>query len=378
MSKHAYLFASASARWIACTKSAKECANAADTPSEYAKLGSEAHTLCEHLVLKALGRDAADPTGSLEHYDAEMQYHAEDYCGFVMTEIAEAKKIGGDVFVGVEQRLDLSRWVPDGFGTGDCVIAADGLIHIIDFKYGTGVLVSAERNSQLMCYALGAVDTFDTLYQTDKIRLSIFQPRRENISSYEMSVSELLTWADEVMAPAAKLAYAGEGEYAAGEHCRFCAAKAFCKTRAEQNMELAKYEFADPAHLSDDDVAEILPSLDNLVSWANDVKDYALKQALAGTRYSGFKLAEGRSARKYTDETAAAKAVEAAGYEPYEKKLKGITAMTSELGKKRFNEILGGLVYKPPGKPILIPADDKRPEINIHTNDSISDQEEKI
>ena len=261
MSKHAYLSASASARWIACTKSAKECANAADTPSEYAKLGSEAHTLCEHLVLKALGRDAADPTGSLEHYDAEMQYHAEDYCGFVMAEIAKAKK--------------------------------------------------------------------------------------------------------------------SEGEYAAGEHCRFCAVKAFCKARAEQNMELAKYEFVDPAHLSDDDVAEILPRLDHLVSWADDVKDYALKQALAGTRYSGFKLAEGRSARKYTDETAAAKAVEAAGYEPYEKKLKGITAMTSELGKKRFNEILGGLVYKPPGKPILIPADDKRPEINIHTNDLISDQEEK-
>jgi hypothetical protein len=369
MAKHAFLSASSSARWIACTPSAQLCANMPNESSEYAQEGTDAHSLCEHLVLKALGRRTRDPTEDLTYYNVEMQSAAEGYRDFIMEQVEEAKKLSPDPMVAVEQRLDFSHWVPEGFGTGDCVIVADGLIHICDFKYGVGVVVSAEKNSQLMCYALGAYNAFGALYDTKTVKLSIYQPRREHVDTYEMSLSDLLTWADTILVPAAKLAYAGEGDFHAGPHCQFCKVKATCRERATYNMELAKYEFSDPDLLSDEEIAEILPMVDQLTSWANDVKDYALEQALAGKHYDGFKVVEGRSTRKYTDEEKVAEVVEAAGHDPYEKKLKGITAMTSELGKKKFNELLGGLIYKPPGKPVLVETSDKRPELNTAIDD---------
>ena len=331
MGKHAFLSASSSARWIACTPSAKLCANMPNESSEYAQQGTDAHSLCEHLVLKALGRRTRDPTEDLTYYNAEMQSAAEGYRDFIMEQVEEAKKLCKDPFVAVEQRLDFSRWVPEGFGTGDCVIVADGLIHICDFKYGVGVVVSAERNTQLMCYALGAYNAFGDLYDIQTVKLSIYQPRREHVDTYEMSLSDLLTWADTVLVPAAKLAYAGEGDFHAGAHCQFCKVKATCRERASYNMDLAKYEFGDPNLLSDEEIAEILGKVDQFISWANDVKDYALEQALSGKHYDGFKVVEGRSTRKYTDETKVAEIVSSAGYDPYDKKLKGITAMTSEL-----------------------------------------------
>ena len=369
MAKHAYLSASSSARWIACTPSAQLCARMPDESSPYAQQGTDAHSLCEHLVLKALGRRTRDPTEDLTFYDAEMQSAAEGYRDFIMEQVEEAKSLCSDPMVAVEQRLNFSRWVPEGFGTGDCVIVADGLIHICDFKYGVGVVVSAEKNPQLMCYALGAYDAFGDLYDIKTVKLSIYQPRREHVETYEMPLSDLLTWADTVLIPAAKLAYAGEGDFHAGPHCQFCKVKATCRERAAYNMELAKYEFSDPDLLSDEEIAEILTKVDPFISWAGDVKDYALEQALAGKHYDGFKVVEGRSTRKYSDENKVAEVVEAAGFDPYEKKLKGITAMTSELGKKKFNELLGSLIYKPPGKPVLVEAKDKRPEYNAAIND---------
>jgi len=171
-------------------------------------------------------------------------------------------------------------------------------------------------------------------------------------------------WAEQVLAPTAQLAFKGEGEFQAGEHCQFCKAKATCRKRAEYNLELAKYDFEAPATLDTDEIAAILTQAYELVSWANDVKEYALKKALNGPKFEGFKLVAGRSNRKYTDETAAAELVIAAGKDPYEKKLLGITAMTALLGKKAFEDILGALTFKPPGKPVLVTADDKRPELN--------------
>ena len=249
------------------------------------------------------------------------------------------------------------------------MIVADDLLHIIDFKYGVGVLVEATENSQLKCYALGALDTFGDLYDIRHIRLSIYQPRRENIDTFELTTEELLRWADEVLAPTAKLAYEGEGEFHAGDHCQFCKIKATCRKRAEYSMELAKYEFAEAPTLEPEEIAVILPQIDTLVSWAEDIKAYALQQALSGQQYPGFKLVEGRSNRKYTDENAVAAVVQNAGYDPYEKKLLGITAMTKQLGKKKFEELLSGLVMKPQGKPVLAPATDKRPEFNTAQND---------
>ena len=184
-----------------------------------------------------------------------------------------------------------------------------------------------------------------------------------------MSKDELLTWADMVLSPTAKLAYDGKGDFKAGDHCQFCKAKANCRKRAEYNLELARYDFEMPAALEDDEVASILTKVDELVSWAGDLKEYALQKALSGTKFTGFKVVEGRSNRKYTDEDAVARTVEAAGFDPYEKKLLGVTAMSQALGKKKFEELLGGLVYKPPGKPALVPESDKRPAMNTAIED---------
>ena len=369
MPKHAYLSASTAPRWTICTPSAKLCSGVDDRASPYAKEGTDCHELCAYLVEKALGRDTEDPTESLEFYNAEMRQCAEEYRNFVIEEIEEAKKHCTDPVVFVEQRLDFSKWVPDGFGTGDCVIVADELLQVIDFKYGLGVLVEAEMNAQMLCYALGAIDLFDGLYDITTVRMTIFQPRRNNIDTFTMSKDELLTWAQEVLKPAAALAYEGKGNYQAGDHCRFCKVKAECRARAELNMELAKYEFRDPPFLSEAEIADILERADGLVSWANDVKAYALQQALSGKRYEGWKVVEGRSIRKIADEKGAADAVIDAGYDPYEKRLLGITELSRMLGKARFEEILGGFITKPPGKPALVPVTDKRPEMNTAAED---------
>ena len=364
MAKHATLSASASHRWLACPPSALLCAEIEDQSSPYAQQGTDAHELCEYLVEKALGHDVTDPTESLGTYDAEMQESAEGYCSFVMEQLAGAKEHCSDPLVCIEQRLDFSRWVPEGFGTGDCVIVADDTLHIIDFKYGVGVLVSAVDNSQLKCYALGALDTFGSLYDIGRIKLSIYQPRRGNVDTFELSTEELLKWADEVLKPTAELASAGKGEFHAGDHCQFCKLKATCRARAAYSLELAKYDFIEAPSLNTDEIAAILPQVDSLVAWADDIKAYALEQALSGVRYPHFKVVEGRSIRKYTDENEVAKVVQNAGYDPFEKKLMGITLMTKQLGKKKFDELLSGLVIKPAGKPVLVQDTDPRPEFN--------------
>ena len=211
MAKHAYLAASASERWLRCPPSAKLCAQEEDRGSPYAQQGTDAHELAAYLTEKALGISSRDPTEDLTYYDAEMQEAAEGYAAFVMEQVAEAKTLCADPLVCIEQTLDFSKWVEHGFGTGDCVIVADDLLHIVDLKYGVGILVSASGedgtgNSQLKCYALGALDTFGDLYDINRVKLSIYQPRRDNVDTFEMSREDLLKWADEVLAPIAKLA----------------------------------------------------------------------------------------------------------------------------------------------------------------------------
>ena len=371
MGKHSLLSASASYRWIACPPSARLCETYADSPTTYAQEGTDCHELCAYKVEKALGKKVRNPAKRLSFYNEEMEDCSDGYRDFVMECIAQAKKTCSDPLVLVEQKLDYSRYVgiEGSFGTGDCVIVADGMLYIVDYKHGLGVLVSAEHNSQLSCYALGALDLFDGIYNIERITLAIYQPRRENISLYEMGKDELLTWANETLAPAAKLAQEGKGEFKAGDHCQFCKAKASCRKRAEYNLELARYDFEMPATLEDTEIAAILPRIEDLVSWAGDVKEYALQKALSGTKFDGFKVVEGRSNRKYTDEEAVAQTVKDAGFDPYEQKLLGITAMSQVLGKKKFEELLGGLVYKPAGKPVLVPDSDKRPAMNTAADD---------
>ena len=367
--KHAFLSASASHRWLECPPSAKLCAEQDDRASPYAKQGTDAHALCEYKVLTALGRPAQDPTEDLDFFDTEMDNCTDEYCTYVMEQLQEARTYCKDPDVLVEQRLDFSRWVPNGFGTGDCLIVADKVLHIIDFKYGLGILVEAENNPQMMCYALGALEIYDGIYDIDTVKMTIFQPRRENISSATMDKADLLAWADTILKPTAELAYVGDGEFKAGDHCQFCKVKATCRKRAEHNLEMARYDFEMPANLDETEIAAILPRIDDLVAWAGDIKEYALQQAMSGTEYPGYKVVEGRSVRKYTDEAAVAATVTDAGYDPYEKKVLGITAMTSLLGKKRFEELLSGMITKPPGKPTLVPDSDKRPALNTAKDD---------
>ena len=370
---HALLSASSAHRWLVCTAAPKLEAEFPDTTSTYAKEGTLAHEICELKLTKYI---TTMPRGTYtkklnalkkhELYDPEMDETTDTYLDYVKR---TALSYSVPPSIQIERRVNFSDYAPEGFGTADCLLLAGDTLHVIDYKHGLGILVSAEKNSQLSCYALGALDLFDGIYDIERITLVIYQPRRANISLYEMGKDELLAWANDILAPAAKLAQEGKGEFKAGDHCQFCKAKANCRKRAEYNLELAKYDFEVPATLEDSEVAAILPRIDDLVSWAGDVKDYALQKALSGTRFDGFKVVEGRSNRKYTDEDAVAKAVKAAGFEPYEQKLLGITAMSQVLGKKKFEELLGELVYKPAGKPVLVPDSDKRPAMNTAADD---------
>lgn len=360
MGTHAVLSASSSHRWIICPPSVRLSERYEDRSSTYAQEGTDAHSLCEYKLRTALGMNAADPTQNLAYYNEEMEQCATDYMNYVTELVEEAKDICKDPVVLIEQRLDFSRWVPDGFGTGDCVIIADGTLYVIDYKHGQGVEVSALNNPQMMCYALGALELFDGIYDIKAVCMTIYQPRRENISVFTMGKEELYTWADTVLSPAAKLAYEGKGEFSAGEHCRFCKAKAVCRKRAEYNLELARYDFEMPAELGTEEIAAVLDRADELTAWVADVKEYALQQALNGTEYPGYKVVEGRSNRKYSDEAAVSAKVTAAGYDPFAHKVLGITEMQKMLGKKQFDDLLSSLIVKPKGKPTLVPESDKR------------------
>ena len=368
-SVHAFLSASSAERWIKCSPSQQKNVQMEDRTSDFAKQGTEAHSLCEYKLHTLLGHEVEDPRPHMQFLDQEMEDATDGYVNFVSELIQEAKLQCSDPVVLIEQRVDYSKWAEGGFGTCDCLIVSDGTLRVVDFKYGQGIEVHAntgnEANSQLSCYALGALVIFDVLYDIEEISLNIYQPRRNNISSFTITKEQLLDWADNVLAPAAELAVKGEGEYQAGEHCTFCKFKQKCRARAEYNLELARYDFAMPDELEDKEIEAILTKVDALTSWANDIKDYALKLALSGKKWNDFKLVEGRSTRRFTNASVVAKVVKEAGYDPYETpKVKGLTAMTKLLGKSTFEELLASYVEKPKGKPTLVPKSDKRKEMD--------------
>ena len=372
---HAVLSASSSERWLHCPPSARLCESYEDKGSDYAAEGTDAHELCEYKLRKALGMEAQDPTENLTWFNEEMSDCATGYTAYVLEQVEAAKQTCVDPVVLIEQRVDFSRWVESGYGTADCIIIADGTLQIIDYKHGLGVLVSAEENPQMQCYALGALELFDDIYDIDSVRMTIYQPRRDNVSTYEISKDELYRWADEVLKPTADLAFAGDGNFLCGEWCGFCKAKHDCRARADANMELARYDFKLPPLLTDEEVEEILSRIDDFVAWASDIKDYALQQAISGKEWNGWKLVEGRSNRKYTNETAVAGAVTDAGFDPYERKVLGVTAMQKLLGKSRFDELLAAYIEKPQGKPTLVPESDKRPAMNTAKNDFMEEND---
>lgn len=378
---HAVLSASGASRWMACTPSANLEKDIPDQTSEFAEEGTAAHELSEIFLLHEIGEIAKGTrTRRLnkfkkenEYYSQEMEDYVLQYVDVVVEKINEAKARSKDAVILLEQRLDFSEWVPEGFGTGDVVIISDGILEVIDLKYGKGVAVSAVDNPQLRLYGIGAYSQYEMLYDIDSVSMTIVQPRLDSVSTESLKATNLVAWADEQVKPKADLAWEGEGEFVPGEHCRFCKIRATCKARADENLKMAKYDFADPAEIAEDpqlglnEIGKILFQADELKKWAEDVKKYALEQTEKhGKKIDGWKLVEGRSNRKYIDDAKVLEkitsAYDADAVAP--RKVLGITAMEKTIGKKQFNNLLADLVVKPAGKPALVPETDKRPELN--------------
>lgn len=367
---HSRYPASASARWINCPGSIRLSAQCQveDKDSTYAEEGTIAHEAAEVKLRiatdKTVKASALKAVMKSEYWDGEMDEATDYYRDLVLEHLSAA---GPAASLMIEQKVDYSDYAPDGWGTSDAVIINDDTIEVIDLKYGKGVRVDAKGNTQMRCYALGALQIFGDLYAFSKARYTIVQPRLDHVSTEEITVEELLKWGDEVLKPAAELAQKPDAPTHAGEHCRWCPARAICRERAEYNLQLAKYDFAKGDLLSAEEIGDILAKADELAKWVSDIQDYALTQALAGTTYSGWKLVEGRSVRKYADELKVSEALQKIGYKEamlYERKLLGITAMEKLVGKKKLTETLGDLIIKPEGKPVLVPESDKREAIN--------------
>lgn len=378
MAQHAILSASGSHRWLHCTPSALLEKDVPDSGSDYAREGSLAHAYCAKALKESLGIGTKGEDIEIEelqdYFTDEMPGHVETYADIVLGKFEEAKKSTPDAVLMVEQRLDFSRFIPEGFGTGDAIIVADGTLEICDFKYGKGVEVSAIANSQMMIYALGAYERFSDEYRIERVRMTIIQPRIGNLSEYELEIDQLLYWADHVLKPTAEKAIKGEGEQVAGDWCQFCKVKCQCKALAKRCTEDfdALQESGTTAELmTNDDIARLLPKLSDIKKWAEAVGEYALDRALKGDKFPGYKLVEGRSICKIIDEGAAASKLTAEGFDAdnlYKPRaLKGITDLEGIVGKKNLATLLDGILVKPQGKPALVPESDKRPPLNSNS-----------
>lgn len=373
---HALLSASGASRWINCTPSAKlEDEYGERKTSVYAQEGTLAHELAELYIRHDVLHNIEEPDFeqrleeimSDEMFSEEMLDVIPTYTDYCAAQLNVAKTNSPYAIMEIEQKLDLTKFVPESFGTADCIIANDGTLEIIDLKYGKGVPVYADWNKQLMLYGLGALQEYSTMFDITNVRLTIVQPRIDNISSWEISFDELNNWAENELKPKAQLAFSGKGELNAGDWCKFCAVRNQCRKLYEQQIEIAKHEFADPALLTDDEIADIVRRTPKLIDWANSVAEYAQEKAInENKQWPGLKLVEGISRRKWIDEDQAsdtifARCPELSEDEIFNMKLKPITAIEKIVGKKRFAEILGDVVVKPQGKPTLVPSEDKRP-----------------
>ncbi|MBC1937157.1 DUF2800 domain-containing protein [Listeria grandensis] len=370
---HAKLSASGAKRWLTCPGSVRLEEGFEDSSSVFAEEGTAAHTLSEYKLLHQTGKISKLAYTKRynkfkrenEHYSKSMDDYTDDYVSYVL----EQYNAYPNAFIELEKRVDFSRWVPEGFGTSDVVIISEGVLEVIDLKYGKGVAVSAEENPQAMLYGLGAYNEYDMLYDFEKVRMTIVQPRLDDTSTYEVTLDELLAWGDEFVKPRAELAASGEGDCVPSEDgCRFCKAKAVCKARAEKNLETARHDFdEEPGKLSKEEISEILLQAPEIKKWIEHVETYALEQARDhGENFPDMKLVEGRSNRVITDKDKAADLLHDAGqtdiFKPRE--LLAITKLEKAIGKEIFNEVLSDLIIKPPGKPALVSVKDKRPELN--------------
>ena len=380
MSNHALLSPSSAHRWLVCTPSARLEARYPDSAGESAKEGTFAHKLAELALqryLKTIGdmkyrqEVKALKSGNTklgDYYTRDMDDYVGEYVDLVIQKFEDAKEKDTEAALLLEQSLDFSDWVPEGFGRGDAIVIADGTLEIIDLKYGRNTPVTAANNPQIRLYGLGAYNTFGAIYDIETVCLTIMQPRNGGESSEVLSVGDLLDWAVSIQ-PSAQKAYEGKGDLTPGPHCQFCRAAVRCRALAAYQLDMAKYDFKDADQLTDTEVADVL------VTWANKVKSYALTEAVEhDVHWPGWKLVEGRAVRKISEPDQAAEVLsvqyghtEDEIYKPRE--LKTITQLEKIIGKKTLADELAGLLIKPPGKPTLVPESDKRREWNSAQND---------
>ena len=383
---HALLSASGASRWLNCTPSAKlEDTYGEKITSSYAAEGTLAHELAElflrHDVLDMISsiefESKFEEIMSNELFSDEMLEAVPIYVDYCKTELLAAREQNIFATLEIEQRLDLTEYVPESFGTADCIIINDDTVEVIDLKYGKGVLVYAQHNRQGMLYALGALRKYDTLYDITTIKITIVQPRINNISTWEISVEDLLKWANDDLKPRAELAFKGQGDLMPGDWCKFCSVKNKCRALYEEQLKIAQYEFQDPELLSDNEISDVLARAPQFIEWVNSIVDYAQKRAIEHNKiWPGFKLVSGRSNRKWVDENVVAEAIftrfpEATEDQVYNTKLKTISDIEKTFGKKRVSEVLNDVIVKPQGKPTLVPNSDKRPALGIE--DAIND-----
>ncbi|WP_320949446.1 DUF2800 domain-containing protein [Fusobacterium sp.] len=367
---HALLGPSSAARWIACPPSVKLGEQFEDVESEYAKEGSLAHEIAELKVRKLIdpGLTSRKFTAAMkklkdkELYREEMQGYTDEYVEFIQEQMYSHLVTP---HIAVEQRVDFSQYVPDGFGTADCILIANDTLHIIDFKYGKGVPVSVENNAQLLLYALGAYLAYEMIFPIEHIKMSIVQPRLSNIDTWECSLDYLLEFA-KIAQEKAAMALKGEGDFNCGEHCKFCKAKAVCRERANANLELAKYEFKAADQLTLEEIGQILEKAKDLAKWADDLKDYALSESLKGNEVPGWKAVNGRGSRSFKNTDEAIKVLVDNGIAEellFERKYLTLAQIEKTVGKKEFNNLVGDLIVMNVGKPTLVEISDKREAI---------------
>lgn len=369
--QHAYLSASSAHRWLICPPIIQLESEFEDRGSSFAEEGTQAHALAELKLQEFLGQKVKTKITKFKkeasYYDGEMDEATDYYRDLVVERFNQYEEASMEL----EVRVDFSKWVPEGFGTSDVVILADDVIEIIDLKYGKGVPVDAYQNPQLMLYALGAYATYDVVYDFNKIRMTVVQPRLDSLSTFEVEVEELLYWANNYVAPRAIQAYEGIGEWNITEDVmKFSKVRAQLRPRAEANFEIIEeYDFKESALLEPDEIAAILSRASEIKSWLDHVESYALDQAVNhGVTYPGFKVVEGRSNRKISDEVGLSKVLVAEGFEEDKifkpRSLQNLTALEKVVGKNKFSEIAEDFIVKPQGKPTLVTNKDKRPAIN--------------
>ncbi|MCI9523564.1 MAG: DUF2800 domain-containing protein [Erysipelotrichaceae bacterium] len=362
---HAKLSASAAARWLACPPSVVLTQGMKEEPSPYAEEGTKAHDIAEKKLRKYIDKSRK----KIVCDDKDMDIYTDEYRDYVIEQFNEAKKADPAAKLFIEERLDYSEWANDGAGTGDAVIIADGICHILDFKYGAGYTVSAIENPQCRLYALGAISEYGMIYDFNKVKTHIFQPRKNNISTEEITVEELITWGETVVRPAAALADKGEGEFNPGEkQCKWCLARETCKARAKKNLKTFIDDGDDPSTMTLDDVAKVLPHIKEIEEWCKSIKSYALNRMLDGEHISGYKLVETSAKRKIVNEQGLIQELREHGYKDEDiLELKGIANLEKLVGKKDFAIISADHVEKPKGTPTIAPLSDKRKTYEILT-----------